>query len=43
MKEKLAKLGATALNPGLAAFDERVRADRRAWDPVLRTLDLKTQ
>ena len=43
MKEKLAKLGATPLNPGVAAFDERVKADRRAWDPVLKTLDLKPQ
>jgi tripartite-type tricarboxylate transporter receptor subunit TctC len=43
VKEKLAKLGATVLNPGFSAFDERIKADRRAWDPVLRTLDLKTQ
>jgi tripartite-type tricarboxylate transporter receptor subunit TctC len=43
MKEKLAKLGATTLNPSLPAFEERIRADRRAWDPVLKTLDLKTQ
>ena len=43
MKEKLAKLGASVLNPSFAAFDERIKADRRAWDPVLRTLDLKTQ
>lgn len=42
MKEKLAKLGATPLNPSASAFDERVKADRRAWDPVLKTLDLKT-
>lgn len=42
MKEKLAKLGATTLNPSSAAYEERLRADRRAWDPVLTTLDLKT-
>ena len=41
-KEKLAKLGATALSPSPAAFDERIKADRRAWDPVLKTVDLKT-
>jgi tripartite-type tricarboxylate transporter receptor subunit TctC len=43
LKEKLAKLGAAVLNPSPAAFDERVKADRRAWDPVLKTLDLKQQ
>ncbi len=42
LREKLAKLGATPLNPGAVAFDERIKADRRAWDPVLKTLDLKT-
>jgi tripartite-type tricarboxylate transporter receptor subunit TctC len=42
MKEKLAKLGATPLNPSPAAFAERIQADRRAWDPVLKTVDLKT-
>jgi tripartite-type tricarboxylate transporter receptor subunit TctC len=42
MKEKLAKLGATTLNPSAAAFEERLKADRRAWDPVLKTLELKT-
>ncbi|CAN5633666.1 tripartite tricarboxylate transporter substrate binding protein [soil metagenome] len=41
LKEKLARLGATPLNPAPAAFDERVRADKKAWDPVLKTLDLK--
>jgi len=40
-REKLAKLGATPLVPTPAAFQERVRADRAAWDPVLKTLDLK--
>jgi tripartite-type tricarboxylate transporter receptor subunit TctC len=42
MKERLAKLGATPLDPSRAAIEERVRTDRRAWDPVLKTLDLKT-
>ena len=40
--QKLAKLGATPLNSSAAAFDERIKADRRAWDPVLKTLELKT-
>lgn len=43
MKEKLGKLGAATLNPSAAAFDERIKADRRAWDPVLKTLELKPQ
>lgn len=42
LKEKLATLGATTLNPSPAAYQERVRADKRAWDPVLNTLELKT-
>lgn len=42
MKEKLGKLGAATLDPSPAAFDERIKADRRAWDPVLKTLDLRT-
>ena len=42
LREKLAKLGATPLNASAAAFDERIKADRRAWDPVLKTLELKT-
>ena len=42
LKEKLARLGATTLNPSPGAYEERVRADKRAWDPVLTTLDLKT-
>jgi tripartite-type tricarboxylate transporter receptor subunit TctC len=42
LKDKLAKLGATPLNTSAAAFEERIRADRRAWDPVLKTLELKT-
>jgi tripartite-type tricarboxylate transporter receptor subunit TctC len=41
-KEKLAKLGAAPLNPSPAAFDERIKNDRRAWDPVLKAVDLKT-
>jgi tripartite-type tricarboxylate transporter receptor subunit TctC len=40
-KEKLAKLGAAALNPSPAAFEERIQADRRGWDPVLKAVDLK--
>ena len=42
LKEKLAKLGASTLNASPAAYEERVRADKKAWDPVLTTLDLKT-
>lgn len=42
LKEKLAKLGAAPLNPAPAAFNERVLSDKKAWDPVLKTLDLKT-
>mgnify|MGYP001627294308 CR=1 FL=1 len=41
-REKLAKLGAAALNPSPAAFAERIEADRRGWDPVLKAVDLKT-
>lgn len=40
-KSKLATLGATTLNPNLAAFDERIQADRRSWDAVLKAVDLK--
>jgi tripartite-type tricarboxylate transporter receptor subunit TctC len=40
-KDKLAKLGATPLSPVPAAFDERIKADRKAWDPVLKSVDLK--
>jgi tripartite-type tricarboxylate transporter receptor subunit TctC len=40
--EKLAKLGAAPLSPSPAAFDERIKTDRGAWDPVLRAVDLKT-
>ena len=42
IKEKLAKLGASPLNPSQAAFAERIQADRKAWDPVLKTLDLRS-
>jgi tripartite-type tricarboxylate transporter receptor subunit TctC len=41
VREKLSKLGATPLNPSPTAFIERVQADRKAWDPVLKTLDLR--
>lgn len=41
VREKLAKLGATPLNPSPTAFVERVQSDRKAWDPVLKTLDLR--
>jgi hypothetical protein len=36
-------LGAAPLNPSPAAFDERIKADRLAWDPVLKAVDLKTE
>ncbi len=41
LREKLARLGATPLDPAPAAFDRRVAEDRKAWDPVLRRVDLK--
>jgi tripartite-type tricarboxylate transporter receptor subunit TctC len=41
-RDKLAKLGATPLSPTPAAFDERIKTDRQAWDPVLKAVDLKT-
>jgi tripartite-type tricarboxylate transporter receptor subunit TctC len=41
VKDKLAKLGATPLSPAPAAFDERIKADRKAWEPVLKSVDLK--
>lgn len=43
LKERLAKLGATVLDPSPAAFAERIKADRRAWDPVLRSVDLTSK
>jgi tripartite-type tricarboxylate transporter receptor subunit TctC len=42
MKEKLAKLGATTLDPSLGAWNERLKTDRRTWDPVLKAVDLST-
>jgi tripartite-type tricarboxylate transporter receptor subunit TctC len=39
-KDKFARLGATPLDPGPAAFEERIKADRKAWDPVLKSVDL---
>jgi len=42
VKDKLLKLGATALDPTPAVFDKRIAADRAAWDPVLKRVDLKT-
>jgi tripartite-type tricarboxylate transporter receptor subunit TctC len=39
-KDKFAKLGATPLDPSPAAFDERIKADRKGWDPVLKSVDL---
>ncbi|WP_309905481.1 tripartite tricarboxylate transporter substrate binding protein [Variovorax soli] len=41
VKDKLGKLGATPLDPSLAAFDKRIGTDRKAWDPVLKRVDLK--
>jgi tripartite-type tricarboxylate transporter receptor subunit TctC len=43
LKERLAKLGATVLDPSPAAFAERIKADRRAWDPVLKSVDLTSK
>ncbi|MGR4870009.1 Bug family tripartite tricarboxylate transporter substrate binding protein [Variovorax sp. LARHSF232] len=43
VKDKLAKLGATAQDPAPAVFQKRIADDRRAWDPVLKRVDLKTQ
>jgi tripartite-type tricarboxylate transporter receptor subunit TctC len=43
LKEKLAKLGATPLNPSLNAFDDRIRQDRKAWDPMLGSLNLQSK
>ncbi len=41
LKERLTKLGVSMLTPTPAALEERVQADRKSWDPVLRVLDLK--
>jgi len=43
LKDRFFKLGATALNPDEAAFEERIRIDRKAWEPVLKSVDLKAQ
>ncbi|MDR0226838.1 MAG: tripartite tricarboxylate transporter substrate binding protein [Burkholderiaceae bacterium] len=40
-RDKLARLGATPLPTSAAAFHQRVADDRRAWEPVLKNLDLK--
>ena len=40
LKNKLQQLGATPLPPSLSAFDERVRQDRKAWEPMLGKLNL---
>jgi tripartite-type tricarboxylate transporter receptor subunit TctC len=40
LKDKLQQLGATPLPTAVAAFDERVRQDRKAWDPMLGKLNL---
>jgi len=42
LKDKLAKLGATAQDPSPAALQKRIADDRKAWDPVLQRVDLKT-
>jgi tripartite-type tricarboxylate transporter receptor subunit TctC len=42
LKDKLAKLGATILPSSIPAFEDRIRQDQKAWDPVLSTLDLKS-
>ena len=42
LKDKLGKLGATILPSSITAFEDRIRQDQKAWDPVLSTLDLKS-
>jgi tripartite-type tricarboxylate transporter receptor subunit TctC len=42
-KEQFAKLGATPLSPTPAAFEERIKADRKAWDAVLKSVDLSAK
>ncbi|MBS0340309.1 MAG: tripartite tricarboxylate transporter substrate binding protein [Proteobacteria bacterium] len=42
VKDKLNKLGATPLDPSVPAYEKRVAADRKAWDPVLGRVDLKS-
>lgn len=40
-RDKLARLGATPLPTQTADFHKRVAEDRRAWEPVLKNVDLK--
>jgi tripartite-type tricarboxylate transporter receptor subunit TctC len=40
LKDKLQQLGATPLPNAISAFEDRVRQDRRAWDPMLGKLNL---
>jgi tripartite-type tricarboxylate transporter receptor subunit TctC len=40
LKDKLQQLGATPLPTSVSAFDDRVRQDRKAWDPMLGKLNL---
>jgi tripartite-type tricarboxylate transporter receptor subunit TctC len=40
LKDKLQQLGATPLPTAVSAFDERVRQDRKGWDPMLGKLNL---
>lgn len=40
-RDKLARLGATPLPTQTADFHKRVSEDRRAWEPVLKNVDLK--
>ncbi|MFC5605575.1 Bug family tripartite tricarboxylate transporter substrate binding protein [Variovorax soli] len=42
VKDKLGKLGAAPLDPSVAAYEKRIAADRKAWDPVLQRVDLKS-
>ena len=42
VKEKLGKLGAAPLDSSVAAYDKRIAADRKAWEPVLKRVDLKS-
>ena len=40
LKEKLQQLGASQLPTAISAFDDRVRQDRKAWDPMLGKINL---
>lgn len=40
LKDKLQQLGSTPLPTAVSAFDERVRHDRKTWDPMLGKLNL---